>query len=151
MVEKDRPLIRFHYQTKPFFFPNRSNLKDFILKLFKTEGFEVGAINFIFCLDDYLLEINKAYLNHDTYTDIITFQYSSTGEPILSDIYISIDRVQENARVFNVPFLHELNRVIIHGALHLCGYKDKSKTDIKRMRHKEDLYLSKYVSRENGG
>jgi rRNA maturation RNase YbeY len=126
-----------------FHFPNRTALKKLLLSLFKKEGFTIKAVNYIFCSDDYLLKINKVHLNHDTYTDIITFEYSECFEPVFSDIYISVERVRENSKVYNVFFTKELSRVILHGALHLCGYKDKSQNQIAEMRSKEELYLSK--------
>jgi rRNA maturation RNase YbeY len=103
------------------------------------------AIHYIFCDDAYLLHLNQAHLKHNTYTDIITFPLSSKGEPVVAEIYISIDRVKENASKFQVPFLHELYRVIFHGALHLCGYKDKGKDEVELMRKKEDHYLQSYL------
>lgn len=136
--------IQFHYITPSFFLPNRTQLKAFIIKAFKKEGFKVGEVNYIFCTDPYLLQINQQYLNHDTYTDIITFPYSQKGEPVSSDIYISIDRVRQNAKDFNTSFTRELHRVIFHGMLHLCGYKDKNKEQTQQMREKEDYYLDLY-------
>lgn len=133
--------IEFHYLNASFYFPNRTLLKRFIVALFKKEGKRVGHINYIFCTDDYLLELNKKHLNHNTYTDIITFPYSGKGEPILSDIYISVERVRENAKSFDSSFKHELYRVIFHGALHLCGFKDKTPADLKKMRARETFYL----------
>ena len=113
-------------------------LKDAI----STEDKELGEINYIFCDDKYLLKKNQEYLQHDTFTDIITFDY--TEEKRLSaDIFISIERVKENAIIFAVPFETELRRVIIHGILHLMGYKDKSAEDAETMRSKENFYLSK--------
>jgi rRNA maturation RNase YbeY len=105
-------------------------------------------VNYIFCSDKYLLKINQDFLQHNTYTDIITFQYSAESEAVESDIYISVERVRENAQAFRVSFSRELYRVIFHGALHLCGYKDKSAKDAKVMREKEDYYVGLYVSRE---
>ncbi|HVF82414.1 MAG TPA: rRNA maturation RNase YbeY, partial [Flavisolibacter sp.] len=114
-------------------------------------GKSVDAINYIFCNDEYMLSINKEYLNHDNYTDIITFELSEKGEPVLSDIYISFDRIKENAKIFKTSIMEELHRVIFHGALHLCGFKDKSVADAAAMRQQEDLCLSEYfVSREIG-
>ena len=136
--------IRFNYLDRKFRFPRRSNLKRFLVSLFKTEGFRVEAVNYVFCSDDYLLGINQAHLDHDTLTDIITFQYSDSDQPLVSDIYVSVDRVKENAGLYNTTFLDELHRVIFHGALHLCGYKDKSKTESSRMRAAENRYLAKY-------
>jgi len=100
-----------------------------------------GDISFIFCSDNYLLEVNKQYLNHDYFTDIITFDYVENNV-VSGDIFISCDRVKENAREFNAEFLYELSRIIIHGILHLCGYKDKSKKDKLLMTQKEDFYLN---------
>jgi probable rRNA maturation factor len=106
----------------------------------EREKFSVESISYIFCSDLYLLDINKQYLNHDYFTDIITFDY--TDKTFLSgDMFISIDRVIENAITYNVPFLNELYRVIVHGLLHLCGYKDKSDSDVILMRSKEDEAL----------
>lgn len=140
--------IHFHFITQQFTLKYRKNIKAFISLLMQKEGKEIDTINYIFCTDDYLLELNKSYLKHFTLTDIITFELSKPEEPILSDIYISIDRVKENAKTFQIPFKQEIHRVIFHGALHLCGYKDKSKNDKLIMREKEDFYLNEYfVSR----
>ena len=115
-----------------------------LVSLCESYGFKAGEISYLFCDDDYLLEINKQYLDHDTLTDIITFPYHALTDPIESDIYISIDRIQENAATFNIPFLTELKRVMIHGVLHLCGYGDKTEQEKRLMRTKEDFYLTKY-------
>ena len=118
------------------------------MQLMATEGKQVAYVNYIFCTDEQLLELNQQYLNHHTLTDIITFELSDKDEPVLSDIYISIDRVRDNAKNFKIPFSHELHRAIFHGALHLCGYKDKKKDEQKLMRQKEEFYLNQYfVSR----
>lgn len=141
--------IRFHFLVPPFYFPNRTKLKGFLLNLFKSEGYTVDFINYIFCSDAFLLNINRQYLKHNTYTDIVTFLLSENMAPIASDIYISVERVKENAKVFQVTFLHELHRVIFHGVLHLCGYSDKNQKQKEKMRLKEDYYLNLYfVSRE---
>ena len=136
--------IKFHFLTEKFHFSDRNKLKLFILKQLKKEKKAVEAINYIFCDDQYLLEINQQYLNHDTYTDIITFELSPKNQPLLSDIYISIERVQENAKQFNTPFYQELHRVIFHGAIHLAGFKDKTPEQAAIMRQKEDAYLKTY-------
>ena len=128
--------------------PSRTVLKKFILKIFKEQGFRVERINYVFCSDNYLLTLNQNHLAHNTYTDILTFHYSENSQPVLSDIFISIDRIRENARVYNVSFLEELYRVIIHGALHLCDYDDKKKEDSSVMRSMENEYLRRYVPRE---
>lgn len=107
----------------------------------KKERKEVGEISYVFCSDEYLLKMNVDYLNHNTLTDIITFDYSE-GKQIAGDIYISIDRIQENSQKFNSGFDTELQRVMIHGILHLCGYKDKKESDRVLIRKKENAYLS---------
>jgi len=133
----------------PFHFQSRTALKSFLMKLFRNEGYRVDAINYVFCTDVYLLKINQEFLNHDTYTDIVTFGLSNEGEPITADVYISVERVKENAKHYHSNFKRELHRVIFHGALHLCGYKDKSRGDAEVMRKMEDHYLKKYfVPRE---
>jgi len=103
----------------------------------------IEEINYIFCSDNYLLELNKKFLNHHFYTDIITFDNSSEGKKISADIFISIERVKANAEKFNTAFNDELHRVMIHGILHLLGYKDKTKKDVGEMRRKEDECLEK--------
>ena len=110
----------------------------------RKEGKELEAINFIFCSDEYLLGLNQAHLDHNTFTDIITFELSSKNQPLVADIYISVDRVRENARLFQVSFKEELHRVIFHGVLHLCGFKDKKPAEQKLMREMEGKWLSKY-------
>jgi probable rRNA maturation factor len=137
--------VRFHFLTEGFSLKNRGRLKQFLLELCRREGQRVEAINYIFCDDQYLLQINQAYLQHDTYTDIVTFQLSGKGEPLLADIYISIERVKENAGNFKVSFRSELHRVIFHGALHLCGYRDKSKAQAAEMRRRENECLHEYL------
>ena len=140
--------VFFHYNTHNFSLKDRNHLKRFISLLFKKEKRALDTINYIFCTDEYLLELNKHYLKHFTLTDIITFELNAPKEPVVSDVFISIDRVKENAETFQLTFKQELHRVIFHGALHLCGYKDKTKTDQLIMRQKEDYYLNKYfVSR----
>lgn len=121
----------------------RSALKAFIEQIFKKEGKDILELQYVFCSDDYLLSINKKFLKHDFYTDIITFDLSA-GEGISAEVYISIDRVRENALSLKVSLNEEIRRVLFHGALHLCGYKDKNPSDIKLMRQKEDHYLSKF-------
>jgi probable rRNA maturation factor len=111
-----------------------------------SEGKSLEEVNIIFSSDEYLLAKNIEFLQHDYYTDIITFDYC-VGNNILGDLFVSVDRVAENATDNNVDFIDELNRVIVHGVLHLCGYKDKSEADAVVMRSKEDLYLSKIVPR----
>ncbi|RTL57496.1 MAG: rRNA maturation RNase YbeY [Sphingobacteriales bacterium] len=121
-------------------------LKRFIPEVFRIEGRQLHSINYIFCSDEHLLGINRDYLNHHFYTDIITFELNSNEEPVISDIYISTDRVRENAATLKEDYQTELRRVMIHGVLHLCGYRDKSGADKKKMRMKEDFYLGKFQS-----
>ncbi len=140
----NKSTISFHYIVEPFFFPDRNRLKDFIHFLFINEKRALQTLSYVFCSDEYLLEYNKAYLNHNTLTDIISFELSGKNEPIIGDIYISIDRIRENATLHQTTFTKELHRVIFHGALHLCGYKDKTKDQQKLMRQKEEEYLKTY-------
>ncbi len=133
-----------------FFFPggrfalaNRSGLKSFVEKLFKSEKKQIGLVNYVFCKDRSIRKINKQYLGHDYATDIITFDLSE-NKLVTADIYISVDRVRDNAKTLGLSFKSEIHRVIFHGALHLCGYRDKNTMEIKKMRGKEDLYLKKY-------
>jgi rRNA maturation RNase YbeY len=124
---------------------SRNKLKSFIADLITEEGKTLNNLNFIFCSDEYLLNINNTYLGHNFYTDIITFDLREKGSKNISgDIFISTDRVRDNAQVFNSKLNIELHRVIFHGVLHLCGYKDKLKKAKLEMTAKEDYYLSKY-------
>ena len=113
----------------------------------ENEGFNTSFINIILCSDDFLLKMNKEHLDHDYFTDIITFNYNSE-RALSGDLFISVDRIRENASIENTPFLMELERVILHGVLHLCGFNDKTPSEIKQMRYKEDFYLDLDVSRE---
>jgi len=129
-------MISFNYETD-FQLDNEEAFENWITRVIASESKELGEISYIFCDDDYLHKINVAYLNHDDLTDIISFDYSE-GKILQGDIFISIERVKDNAHDFNVPFDEELKRVMIHGVLHYCGYKDKSEADEKIMRSKED-------------
>ncbi len=122
----------------------KTRLKTFLKSLFEREGRQLRGLQYVFCSDAYLLEMNQQFLQHDTYTDIITFEMSEVAGETMGEIYISIDRVRDNAAKFKVSEEQELHRVIFHGALHLCGYKDKSKTDAATMRRKEDECLAEY-------
>jgi probable rRNA maturation factor len=128
-------------------FISKNTLKQNLKTLAISEGKSLKDISVVFTDDDYLLEVNKQYLNHDYYTDVITFDYSAFPD-VSGDIMISLDRVKDNAETLSVSFQEELNRVIYHGLLHLCGYKDKSAADEKLMRKKENYYLGLFVSRE---
>jgi probable rRNA maturation factor len=133
-------MISFHNQSIAFKFKGKTKLKQWIKAITEKEKCKLGTINYIFCTDDELLEINLKHLNHNTLTDIITFDYTE-GKTINSDIFISIERVLENADKFKVTFDEEFHRVMIHGILHLCGYKDKTKADAELMRKKENSSL----------
>lgn len=136
--------VHFFFSTNNITLKKRSALKSFIVSLFKAEGKRLQSLNYIFCSDEYLLNINRTSLNHDYYTDIITFDISETKDLIDGEIYISVDRVKDNALSLSLTIQEELHRVIFHGALHLCGYKDKTAKDIRAMRETEDKYLKKY-------
>lgn len=136
-------MILFQSETN-FHLKNKKEYKAWIKKIAESENKKVGDINYIFCMDEYLIEVNKKYLNHDTYTDIITFDYGEDGV-IHGDIFISIERVEENAILFSTTFFDELLRVMAHGILHLCGYKDKSKAEEKEMREREDFAIKMFV------
>lgn len=135
--------IEFNTEAIDFTLPDDSLIRDWIIATIKTEGKTLQHISYIFCSDDYLLDLNQQYLDHDTLTDIITFQYGKLPD-IEGDIFISIERVQENAQTFGVSFDEELRRVIIHGVLHLCGYGDKTPEDKARMTEKENEALRKW-------
>ena len=144
MAVSKTPPVHFHF-PRQFSLSGRRGLKDFIAGIFRSEKVRLGSVHYIFCTDEELLRINRDYLQHDYYTDIITFELSGKGEPVLGEIYISVDRVRDNAASLGTSFRSELHRVIFHGVLHLCGYKDKSATDEKKMRAREDHYLQKYL------
>ena len=143
MVSPSKSKVYFFFPFGDIFLKNRTSLKKFIEAIFKTEGRPLRRLNYVFCSDKDLLRLNKKYLFHDFYTDILTFDLSENDQ-IQADIYISIDRVKENALKQKTTFIQELHRVIFHGALHLCGYRDKSIKEISLMRRREDYYLSLY-------
>lgn len=120
---------------------NKLALKKWLKNTIEKEKQKLGELNYIFCSDKYLLDMNVSYLNHDTFTDIITFDNSETEGLIEGDIFISVERVEENAKKFGVSFSEELNRVMVHGVLHLLGYKDKKKAEQEKMREMENYYL----------
>lgn len=124
---------------------NRVALKSFIEKSVKKEGLSIESLNYVFCSDKYLLEINKQFLDHNYYTDIISFDLSEVPGQLIGEVYISVDRVKDNAKTHRATFSEELLRVIFHGALHFCGYKDKKPADAKKMRQMEDLWLTAYM------
>ncbi|HVS96856.1 MAG TPA: rRNA maturation RNase YbeY [Puia sp.] len=137
------PIIRFNF-LKSITLEERGQLRRFLISLFKKEGKRVTELQYIFCSDSYLLDINRRYLGHDFYTDIVTFDLSEKDQSINAEIYISVDRVRENARKYDSSLKKELHRVIFHGALHLCGYKDKTVQQTRIMRNMEEKYLELY-------
>ena len=140
------PPIHFHYLL-PVSFTQRTLVKEVVRDIFKKEKTKLEQLQYIFCSDEYLLEINKQHLKHNYYTDIITFDLSEKPNSVIGEIYISIDRIRDNAQNYEVPFKHELLRVIFHGALHLCGLKDKTEKDQVLMRKAEDKYLHYYLTK----
>ncbi|MCF8202163.1 MAG: rRNA maturation RNase YbeY [Crocinitomicaceae bacterium] len=128
-------------------FVSKKDLKEAVKSLAINEGKVLKDLSLVFTDDDYLLEVNKQYLNHDYFTDVITFDYSAFPE-VSGDVMISLDRVKDNAQSLNQSFELEFYRVVFHGVLHLCGYKDKSDADVIEMRAKEDFYINRFVSRE---
>ncbi|WOK06204.1 rRNA maturation RNase YbeY [Imperialibacter roseus] len=134
--------ITFFSEDVSFKLSSPNKVRRWIKEVIHLEKHTLSEISYIFCSDDYLHNMNVQYLNHDTLTDIITFDNSEQEELIEGDIFISVDRVKENATQLNLPFDTELHRVMIHGILHLCGYKDKTSADNELMRKKEDACLS---------
>ena len=143
MIGNKPKKVSFHYQVRSFSFRNRHAVKQRIDSLFKSERKKFESINYIFCSDKFLLSINQNFLHHDSYTDIITFNLAEKNKPVIGEIYISIDRVLDNSKKLHESFSRELLRVIFHGALHLCGYKDKTQKATILMRKREDFYLNK--------
>jgi probable rRNA maturation factor len=135
-------MIDFNYETE-FTLDNEGAISNWISNVIKSENKKEGEINYIFCDDEYLLQINQEHLQHDYYTDIISFDYT-VGNEINGDMFISIERVKDNAIDFNVAFEEELKRVLVHGILHYAGYKDKSEADELLMRSKEDEKLAMF-------
>jgi rRNA maturation RNase YbeY len=132
-------MIEYNYETN-FVLKNEELTSSWIQNCILEEGFTLGEVNYIFCDDAYLLKLNIEFLNHDTFTDIISFD-NTLGKLVNGDIFISVDRVKENAKTFNTSFDNELHRVMIHGILHYLGYKDKSEEEKKVMRSKENQHL----------
>jgi len=136
--------VQFFFNASLIKLSERRRLKLFINLLFKEERMLFSSLSYVFCSDQYLLSINREFLQHDDYTDIITFCLSGASEPVEGEIYISTDRVKENAISIGTSINNELHRVIFHGALHLCGYKDKKPSDKRKMTDAEDKYLQLY-------
>lgn len=138
--------VHFFKENIRFRFPDQEGTSRWLLRAIRSEGFTPGEINVIFCNDEMLLDMNRQFLQHDYLTDIITFDHSEDPAVVQGELYISIDRVKDNAASFEVTFLHELHRVLIHGVLHLCGYSDKSPRKKKEMTAAEDHYLKRRVT-----
>lgn len=136
--------VEFHSLVDSGFLRNRQKLKTFIERIFRLEKTRLGSVKFIFCADVYLKKINQQFLGRDYLTDIISFDLASSG-PVDGEVYISLDRIRENARFFKRPLVEEIHRVIFHGVLHLCGYDDNSSQKKLAMTRKEDQYLSLYL------
>lgn len=143
MLTNQSARVSFHFLER-ISLDRRTELKAFLPLLFKKEGRKLESLSYVFCSDNYLLSINNQYLKHNYYTDIVTFDLSENTRTITGEIYISTDRVRDNAQNFNATFKQELHRVIFHGALHLCGYRDKTSKEELLMRKREDKYLSLY-------
>jgi rRNA maturation RNase YbeY len=137
--------ISFNQADSKVALANRVALKSFIEKRVKKEGYSIETLTYVFCSDKYLLKMNKDFLSHNYYTDIISFDLSETPGNLIGEVYISVDRVKDNAKTHGTSLKEELHRVIFHGALHFCGYKDKKPTDTKKMRQMEDLWLAAYM------
>ena len=137
-------MINFNYETD-FILESEEEVTKWVIETISAEGFKLEEVNYVFCDDDYLHKLNVEFLKHDTLTDIISFDYS-IGKIIQGDVFISVERVKENAKDFGVNFIEELHRVIIHGILHYCGYKDKTAKEAKTMRNKENFYLAQRIN-----
>jgi probable rRNA maturation factor len=144
MATTKKAKVHFFSHDIPTRLKNTAGLKDFIELIFKKELQSLESINFIFCSDKVILEINKQYLNHDFYTDVITFDLSHNNKAITAEVYISIQRIRDNAKQLGISIKSELHRVLFHAALHLCGYNDKKKKEKELMRKKENELLSEY-------
>lgn len=141
--------VFFHSADRSFKFKNKSHLKNIISELFNQEHTLLKRLDYIFCSDEYLLDLNQRSLQHDYYTDILTFPLSDEGTPVVAEIYISLDRVKDNSRLHDTSFENEILRVIFHGALHLCGCNDHSKNEKYVMRRKEDYYITMFHVKQN--
>lgn len=136
--------VQFYFLDRNPVLKDRKKLKTLLSKLFNMEKTQLGNLSYIFCSDKHLLGINKDFLKHDFYTDVITFDLSASKDEVEGEVYMSIDRIKENAKQLQVSFNNEFHRVMFHGALHLCGYKDKTNEEVINMRTAEDKYLKLY-------
>lgn len=141
--------VSFNYDDRMLKLNHKRKILLFIASIFTKEKKKMARLDYIFCSDDNLLQINRSFLQHDFYTDIITFDLSESKTEITGEVYVSVDRIKDNAKTMKVSFEEEALRVLFHGALHLCGYKDKKKADIAVMRKKEDYYITLYKSQRS--
>ena len=146
MTEESQDQINFHYEDIDFSVDEPNLFHEWLTEIISLNNVALDVINYIFCSDDYLLNINRTYLNHDYYTDIISFPYRESPEPIQGDVFISVDRVRENANINQVDFENELLRVMSHGLLHFIGYTNKSEEEQAIMRKKEDEMMALFQS-----
>ena len=137
---------KFYQADKTIYLPRKKKLKEFLSAMFIAEKVPLSSLTYVFCSDGYLLEVNQRFLKHNYYTDIITFSLNEILEPVQGEIYISVDRVKENALSLKQSFQVELHRVVFHGALHLCGFQDKTQKQKLLMTKKENEYLRKYFT-----
>lgn len=146
MKQINKPMISFNNEEINFTVKHKTVVKKWLINTIEKNNKEVGDLNFIFCTDEFLYKLNKQFLNHESYTDVITFDYTPENktQAISGDIYISIRRVEENANTFHKSFENEFHRVMIHGVLHLLGYKDKSKVNKEKMTAEEDVCLREF-------
>lgn len=146
MIKAGEKAIAFNTADRQAVLKNKRALKNFIASKVRAAGFGLLSLDFIFGSDEYLIGINRSFLGHDDYTDIITFNLSDSPSDIQGEVYISVDRVKENAATFGATFEHELHRVIFHGVLHLLGFEDKEPADKEQMSQMEDVFLAEYFS-----
>ena len=144
MTKRSNAPIYFHFDNTAFSLRNRNKLKHFIAQIFKDKKKKLGFMSYVFSTDREVLKINRKYLNHNFHTDVITFDLSDTRLVVEGETYISIDRVKQNAKTYNVPISEELHRVIFHAALHLCGYDDRTTGERAIMKKEENRYLARY-------
>lgn len=137
-------MIRFFNEDVPYKLPQKQALRQWLKRQTEQEGYIIGELNYIFCSDEYVLQVNRDYLQHDYYTDIITFDQREQEDTIEGDIFISVDRVTDNAQQLNIAVEQEMHRVLAHGLLHLCGYGDKTDEEVLRMRTKEEEWLAAF-------
>jgi probable rRNA maturation factor len=150
MLKERLNTIRFFSVSQSVRLPQKRKLKQFLMELFDDEQHQLQSINYIFCTDSYLLEINRKFLKHDYYTDVIAFNLSKPTQPIEAEVYISVERVKANATLLSEPFQRELHRVMFHAALHLCGYNDKTMSQRKSMKQMETYLLDRYINVSRG-